>query len=148
MVVSFFKVSRLTNRGFACISSVYPPKKFFGDFTSVLLKCIIRPDQHLEVLGLETYLNFQLKIHAQSLAYAAENYGILYTEIESFYGGWRRRLLAFVFFLLVVVAFSFGRYDKSTPLTVGNYCTDKSIQPLRNAGAPFAFPFCGRLTWT
>ena len=71
------------------------------------------------MLGLETYLNFQLKVDARSLALCGGNYGFftLKSSNSTVAGGvgfWR----GFVFFLLVVFAFFVVDTHKIAPLTV------------------------------
>ena len=106
------------NWRFACISWKYPQKASFSVISPLLLlKCKIRPDQHLDVLGLETYLNFQLKIPARSLALrrkVTEFYSLKssHSAVAGVVGFWQ----GFFFFLLVHVAFFCGRYaQKRTP---------------------------------
>ena len=49
--------------------------------------------------------------------YAAENYGILYSEIKHFYGGWRRRRLAGMLFFVLLVVIAFFLWSIRTKIT-------------------------------
>ena len=83
---------------FACNSLKYPlQSQVFGDFTSFRGGNVKKDLSSIwTFLGLETYVNSQLKMYAQS--YAPGVFGNLLTKIKLLYGSWRRRLWAGIFF--------------------------------------------------